>query len=88
MKIFIPTKLPKGFLLKIKQFLTFFCVHERYFDILEPVDAPIYHLSATLDVVLKVFLKTHRQISKNSVSKSVFPVIKHANFQLYRVHPD
>ena len=36
----------------------------------------------------KDFLKTHRQISKNGVSKSIVHVIKHANFQLYRVHPD
>ena len=33
-------------------------------------------------------LKTHRQISKNSVSESIVHVIKDANFQLYRVHPD
>ena len=37
---------------------------------------------------LMQFLKTHQQISKIGVSKSVVCVIKHANFQLYRVHPD
>ena len=30
-------------------------------------------------------LKTHRQNLKNNVSKSIVHVIKHANFQLYRV---
>ena len=33
-------------------------------------------------------LKAHRQISENGVSKSIFLVIRHVNFQLYRVHPD
>ena len=31
------------------------------------------------------FLKAHWQISKKGVSKSIVHVIKHANFQLYRV---
>ena len=33
-------------------------------------------------------LKAHRQISKNSISKRIVHVIKHVNFQLYRLHPD
>ena len=33
-------------------------------------------------------LKAHCQISTNSFSKSIAHVIKYANFQLYRVHPD
>ena len=32
-------------------------------------------------------LKAHRYL-KNSVSKSISHVIKHNNFQLYRVYPD
>ena len=37
---------------------------------------------------IQTLLKAHRQILKNGASKSIFYVIKHANFQLYRVHPD
>ena len=36
-------------------------------------------------------LRAHRHIDrylKNGVSKSIVHMIKHANFQLYRVHPD
>ena len=33
-------------------------------------------------------LKPHRQISKNGVSKSIVHIIKYANFQLDRVHPE
>ena len=35
-----------------------------------------------------VMLKVHRQIPKKRISKSNVHVIKHANFQFYRVHPD
>ena len=35
----------------------------------------------------KTLLLVDRHL-KNSVSKSIVHVIKHANFQLYRVHPD
>ena len=31
---------------------------------------------------------TSTDIEKNDVSESIAHVIKHANFQLYRVHPD
>ena len=34
-----------------------------------------------------IIFKAYQQIS-NSVSKSIIQVIKHANFQLYRVHLD
>ena len=33
-------------------------------------------------------LKSHRQISKNGVSKSIAHVIKHTNFQFYKAHSD
>ena len=39
----------------------------------------------------KSVLDTYSHIDrylKNGVSKSIVCVIKHANFQLYRVHPD
>ena len=35
-----------------------------------------------------VNLKAHDKYLKNGVSKNIVRVIKHANFQLYRVHPD
>ena len=35
-----------------------------------------------------LLLKAHRQVSKKRSLKSIIYVIKHANFQLYRVHPD
>ena len=38
--------------------------------------------------IIILSLKAHWQISKNSVSKIIVNVIKHANLQLYRVHPD
>ena len=37
---------------------------------------------------LEKILKAHRQIYKNGALESIVHVIKHANFQLYRVHPD
>ena len=47
---------------------------------------------AVLDAVclkmVKHTLKAHRKNLKNGVSKTIVHVIKHANFQLYWVHPD
>ena len=33
-------------------------------------------------------LKTHDRYIKNGALKNIVRVIKHANFQLYRIHPD
>ena len=35
-----------------------------------------------------LLLKAHRQVSKKRSLKSIIYVINHANFQLYRAHPD
>ena len=35
-----------------------------------------------------LLLKAHRQVSKKRSLRSIIYVINHANFQLYRVHPD
>ena len=46
-------------------------------------------VAKSMQATLKPSLKAHQQISKkNGVSKIIVRVIKHANFQLYRVHPD
>ena len=47
-------------------------------------------VTKSMQATLKTSLKAHQQISKkkNGVSKIIVRVIQHANFQLYRVHPD
>ena len=50
----------------------------------------ILHFCEVLLIIVQVnrFLRHIDRYLKNGVSKSIFHVIRHANFQLYRVHPD